>query len=247
MFKVIGAAAAALLLATLIGTAAPAGAQDTASVTLVHAAAIVPDSPSTVTVCVDGAPAIAAFNLGDTVTVDLPAGTYDGAIFLGADQDCAGEPALRAPLTVSAGDNVSVIAHLRADGSPTITVLPNPVACTPVGEGRLVARHMAVAGPVDAIVDGELLPLGLTNANQVSQDLPAGTYAISVVAAADTSQVVVPTTDVTITDASVTILTVYGNNDGAPIGVIAQSIAVASCPAVPVAPEIITSSPTFTG
>jgi hypothetical protein len=245
MLKVIGATATAVLLATFIGAAAPAGAQDTASVTLVHAAAIVPDTPSTVTVCVDGAPAIPEFNLGDTVTVELPAGTYDGAIFLGANQDCTGEPALRAPLTVSAGDSVSVIAHLSADGSPTITALPNPVECTPAGQGRLVARHMAVAGPVDAVVEGDLLPLGLANGNQVSQDLPAGTYAISVVAASDASQVVVPTTNVTIPDATVIILTVYGNNEGAPVGVISQSIPVASCPVA--APEAITSAPSFTG
>jgi hypothetical protein len=247
MFKVLGATATAILLATLLGTAAPAGAQDTASVTLVHAAPVVPDSPSTVTVCVDGQPAVPAFNLGDTLTVALPAGTYAGAIFLGANQDCAGEPALAAPLTVAAGDNVSVIAHLNAAGAPTLTVLPNPVECTPAGSGRLVGRHMAVAGPVDAIVDGTLLPLGLANAQQVAQDLPAGTYALSIVIAGDATQVVVPTTDVTIADATATILTVYGNNDGGPVGVISQTIALATCAAAATTPDIVVSRPSFTG
>jgi hypothetical protein len=264
MRKFIGATAAAVLIATLALSTAPAGAvpetpEDAASVTLVHAAPFGPNG-STVTVCLNGEPLLGTFVVGDTVTLETIAGTYNAAIYVGAEQPCSGEPALAATLTLAAGDNLSVIAHFTAEGALKLTTLANPVECTPPGQGRLVGRHMAAAGPVDAIINGDLVDFNLANGAQVAENLPAATYAISIVSAADPSGVVVPTTDVTIKDGVVTIITVYGNNGLVPtqplpvlvpVGVIVQEIDVESCevpaptPEQPAEPTV--AKPAFTG
>jgi hypothetical protein len=266
MRKLFALSAAAALLATLsaVGTATAQvdGVENPASVSLVHAAPFAGEA-STVTVCIGGEAVFSNFIVGDAIRIDTIAGTFDVDIYVGADRTCEGEPALGETLTLVTGDNLSAIVHFDAEGVLALSVLPNPVECLPAGQGRLVGRHMAVAGPVDATVDGTLVEFGLANGNQVAQDLPAGTYALSIVSAEDPAAVVVPTTEVAITDATVTVLTVYGNNILAPaalffpttpttpVGVITQQFAVDTCPEPTPEPEPepepVVARPAFTG
>jgi hypothetical protein len=171
MKKILAGAAA--LAATLL--AVPAGttsAQESADVMLLHG---IPGI--TVDVAVDGAVVIPGFEPGDMQDLSSfagqtltnlevrPAGTENVAIGPVASFD------------VPASGSWTVVAHLDAEGTPTITPFENDTAAAADGQGRLTVRHTAAAPAVD-IVLGEARPVeNLSNPNEASLDVPAGEIA----------------------------------------------------------------------
>lgn len=153
-------------------TAAPALAQDGGKVTVVHG---VPDL--TVDVYVNGDLTLEDFEFGDIAgPLDLPAGDYDLAI-TAADDDIA-NAVLEDTATVTDGLNASIVAHLQADGTPTITIYANDTSAIDAGNGRLVVRHDAAAPAVDIFADGGALIEGLANPDEAQADVPAASYAV---------------------------------------------------------------------
>ena len=166
-------AGAAALAATLL--AVPAGtssAQASADIMLLHG---IPGI--TVDVAVDGAVVIEGFEPGDMqdlsafagqtlVNLEVrPTGTEDVAI--------GPVPSFDVP----ASGNWTVVAHLDADGTPTITPFENDTSAASDGQGRLTVRHTAAAPAVD-IVLGEARPVeNLSNPDEASLDVPAGEIA----------------------------------------------------------------------
>jgi hypothetical protein len=126
---------------------------------------------------VDGERALDDFAPGTTTDdLALPAGTYSVAVFPADAADGSGTPVIGpVDLAVPASGNVSAIAHLGADGTPTITPFVNDTAAAADGQGRLVVRHTAAAPAVDVLAGGQPVFSGLTNPNEDSADLPAGT------------------------------------------------------------------------
>jgi hypothetical protein len=131
----------------------------------------------TVDVAVDGAVVIPGFEPGDMQDLSSfagqtltnlevrPAGTEDVAIGPVASFD------------VPASGSWTVVAHLDAEGTPTITPFENDTSAAADGQGRLTVRHTAAAPAVD-IVLGEARPVeNLSNPNEASLDLPAGEIA----------------------------------------------------------------------
>ena len=171
MKKILAGAAA--LAATLL--AVPAGtssAQESADIMLLHG---IPGI--TVDVAVDGAVVIPGFEPGDMqdlssfagqtlVNLEVrPAGTEDVAIGPVAAFD------------VPASGSWTVVAHLDAEGTPTITAFENDTSAAADGQGRLTVRHTAAAPAVD-IVLGEARPVeNLSNPDEASLDVPAGEIA----------------------------------------------------------------------
>jgi hypothetical protein len=87
-----------------------------------------------------------------TVTdpLSLPPGSYDVAIVpAGGDPS---SPAISGSAAVSAGDNVSLVAHLDASGAPTLSAFANNVKAAGYGRSRFVARHAAAAPAVDVLL-----------------------------------------------------------------------------------------------
>src|SRR4051812_9204188 len=110
-----------LALTTLLLFAPSANAADTASVSVVHG---IPDTP--VNVFVNGKSTLPNFEPGTVAgPLELPAGDYDVTVFPATDTDGTGDPILEATASVTAGQNVTLVAHLTADGKPAITPFAN--------------------------------------------------------------------------------------------------------------------------
>lgn len=138
-----------------------------------------------VDVYADGDPLIEDFTPGDQFgPTELPAGDYDIAVRAAGDAPDT-DPAIAATLTVEAGMDATAVAHLDADGQPTITPFVNDTSQIPAGEARLVVRHTAAFGAVDVLAGGDAIVSGLDNPDEAALELPADTYDVAVTAAGD--------------------------------------------------------------
>jgi hypothetical protein len=211
-------AAAGLALLTFAITETVEAQTETASVVVVHG---IPDTP--VDVYVDGDLTLEDFAF-ETVTdpLSLPAGSYDLEV-RPAGADPSEDPLLSATADLAAGVNVSVVAHLTADGAPTITPFVNDTSSTGSGEGRIVVRHTAAAPAVDVLAGGEPVFTDLTNPNEAAADLPAGTVSAAVALAGTTDPVIGPA-DVTITEGAATIVYAVGSAADGNLTVLVQTI-----------------------
>ena len=207
---------AALAVALFAG---PAAAQSgDATVTVVHG---VPGL--TVDVYVNGDPTLTDFAPG-TVTdpLSLPAGDYDIAV-RPADADPSSDPAISGSVSVPAGANASLVAHLDADGNPTLTPFVNDVSSLDAGKARVTVRHTAAAPAVDVRAGGTPVVEGLTNPNSESLVVDAGTVSADVVLAG-TDTVVLGPTDVTLAEGTSTIVYAYGSAEEETLSLAVQTI-----------------------
>lgn len=200
--------------------AQPASAQEGgAAVRVLHG---IPGTP--VDVYVDGVRALDDF-APKTVTDDLglAAGSYEVAVFPADAADGSGTPLVEATLQVPASGNVSAIAHLSAEGTPTITPYVNDVSATPAGQGRLVVRHTAAAPAVDVLTGGAAVFSGLTNPGEESAELPAGTVSAAVALAGTTAPVIGPA-DVPVVSGQVTVVYAIGAASDSTLDVLVQTL-----------------------
>jgi hypothetical protein len=212
-FAVGGALALALV------TAPAAVAQDTGTVYVVHG---VPDTP--VDVYVDGKRAIDDFEPGTSQgPVDLPAGPHKVAIFPADAADGSGAPLLSADADLPEGANVTLVAHLTADGKPTVTPFKNDVSRVAPGQARLVVRHTAAAPAVDVLAGGKPVIQNLTNPNEKELTVPAGSVSAAVAAAGTTDPVIGPA-DVDLKEGSATFVQAIGSLQDKSLGLVAFTV-----------------------
>jgi len=172
MIRKLFAVAAALVA---VGAAVPAGAsaQDAANVTLMHG---IPGA--TVDVVVDGEVVVPGFEPGSMQDISAFAGQTLANVEVRAagTEDVVIGPI--AELAVPATGNWTVVAHLDADGTPTLTPYENDTSELAAGQGRLTVRHTAAAPAVDIVLaDGSRPFANLANPDEASADLPAGDIA----------------------------------------------------------------------
>ena len=222
MNRLIAALGAAGLVAAgtlLLGGTASAAAADTATVSVVHG---IPNTP--VNVFVNGKSTLTDFKpLTVAGPLELPAGTYDVKVYPAKDTAGTGTPVIEASATLTAGENVTLVAHLTADGKPTITPYVNDTSAIGAGKGRLVVRHDAAAPAVDVRANGTVAFPGLVNPKQASADLAAGTINADVVLAG-TSTVAIGPAAVKVTEGSETIVYAVGSAADKTLGVVVQTI-----------------------
>ena len=182
-------AVSALALTTAVFGATAASAAETAKVYVVHG---IPDTP--VDVYVNGTLTLDNF-APETVAgpLDLAAGSYDVAV-TAADAADASSPLLTAKADLVAGTSVSLVAHLKEDGSPTITPFSNDVSSIAAGQTRLVVRHTAAAPAVDVRAGGAVVLSGVTNPNQGVLNIAAGSVTADVVLAGTSTVAIGPAT-----------------------------------------------------
>lgn len=182
------------VLALLAFTAAPAAAQDTSDVYVVHG---IPGVD--VDVYVDGALTLDGFAPKDIAgPLSLPAATYDIEIFAAADDPAAAsadrtdDAVIAVSPAVPGGENLSVVAHLDGDGAPTLSAFVNDVTPAGAGNGRLTVRHTAAAPTVDIVAGGEAVApfVNLSNGGEAKADLPAGDYPTGIAATGTTDALV---------------------------------------------------------
>ena len=211
----------AALLFGLLGlllSVAPANAQESARIHLIHG---IPGVD--VDVAVGGSNVIEGFSFQDTQDLS----SFAGQTLSGLQVKVAGTD----DVAIDAGDvalpasgNFTVIAHLDAEGTPTLGVFQNDTSAIAAGEGRLVVRHTAAAPAVDILANGQAAFTNVPNGAEGQVDLPAGTISASVVPAGATEPVVIGPADLPITEGS--SLTVYavGSLEGESLTVITESI-----------------------
>ena len=134
----VGVAGALVLVAT------PASAEDTATVSILHA---VPDTP--VDVYANGEELLPDFQPGTlTDPLELPAGTYDIAVYPAGSDPETTDPAISADgVEVPAGADATVVAHLGEDGTPVLTPFVNDVSAIPAGQARWHRRRAGADQP----------------------------------------------------------------------------------------------------
>ena len=210
----LGAAVVALGL----GLAGPAhAAAETSKVYVVHG---IPGTP--VDVYVNGTKTLDNFQPKDVAgPLDLPAGDYDLAL------TAPGQPLASAILSVKdaavpGGANISLVAHLKADGNPTISAFANDLSKTAAGKARLVVRHAAAAPAVDVRAGGTPVFDNLSNPKEAKGDLAAGGVNADVVAAG-TDTIVLGPTDLELAEGTATVIYAIGSLDKKSLDVVAQS------------------------
>lgn len=186
-------AVAALVVAAVGATAAtiPVTAQaataTVAKVTVVHG---IPNTP--VDVYVDNKLTLKDFTFGKVAgPLALKPGAYAIAI-RAAGASAMAKPVLSDRVTVRAGENASIVAHLTASGAPTLSVFANPTAAPAMGDARVIVRHLAAAPGVDVYAGSTKVVTDLTNPRQAVLSVPAGTVAIKVDVTGTTTTVIGP-------------------------------------------------------
>ena len=207
-------AAGALSLAAALTFAAPAQAggwhhhgEDPAKLSVLHG---VPGL--TVDVWVNGNRTLDNFKPGSLAgPLELAAGDYKIAI-TGSDAPNADSPVI-GPVTVEFdnGGNYTAVAHLDAGGAPTATLFTNDTkAPRNDNKGKLTVRHVAAAPAVDVLAGGTAVIEGLSNPDEATLKLKAGTISASVAAAGTTAPVIGPV-DITVAGGKNTIIYAWGS------------------------------------
>lgn len=215
-------AAAAIGFIASTGAATPAQAADDGTVTVVHG---IPGLD--VDVYVNGDNTLADFKPG-TVTdpLTLPAGDYTIDIYkTGEGPDgSGGTAAISDKVTLPAGANVSLVAYLTPEGTPssTLAVFANDTAAVDAGDARVTVRHVAAAPAVKVTADDATLIASLSNPDQAAAEVPAKTYAVAVAPASGGAAVF--STDLALPEGTNTIVYAYGSLADDTFAVATQSI-----------------------
>lgn len=216
MKRLLGLLAAFVVVALFSVT--PASAQDGARIHLIHG---IPDTD--VDVAAGGETVIEGFAFGDTQDISALAGTtLTGLqVLLAGTEDVAIDAG---DVALPASGNYTIIAHLDAEGTPTLAVFENDTSAIAAGEGRLTVRHTAFAPAVDVLANDAVAFENLANPNEAAADLPAGTISASVVPTGATEPVVIGPADLTIADGSSLIVYAVGSLEGETLQVLTESI-----------------------
>jgi hypothetical protein len=206
----LAAAALAGAVAVLtVGVASPSQAADgDATVSVLHG---VPGA--TVDVYANGDKLLTDFKPGTlTDPTQLPAGTYDLKVTkAGAAADS--EALIEAnDVEVPAGANVTIVAHLDADGAPVLTPYANDTSKVAAGKARLTVRHDAAAPAVDVRAGGTPVPVftNLSNPDEDMAEVAAGTVSADVVLAG-TDTVAIGPAELDLKEGTNTIVYAWGS------------------------------------
>jgi uncharacterized protein DUF4397 len=216
-------AATALLAATsgagvLLLPASPASAAGTTTVSVVHG---IPGQP--VDVYLDGKKVLPNFQPGKVAgPLSVPSGTHDVA--LTKPGDAIGNALLKVDnAELPAGANITLVAHLTADGKPALTPFVNDTSRLAPGQARIVVRHTAAAPAVDVRAGGKPVFQGLTNPKEAKADLPAGSVSADVVLAGTGTVVLGPAT-LNLSEGTETIVYAIGSASGKSLSLVTQTI-----------------------
>lgn len=213
-------AALALAGGLTLAFAAPALADNhDATVYVLHG---VPDA--TVDVYVNGDLTLDDFAPGTlTEGLTLPAGDYDLKVVAGDAPDGDAPAIVEANgVAVPGGANITVVAHLNEAGDVALTPFVNDNSATEAGQARITVRHTAAAPAVDVRANGDVAFPALTNPNEASADLPAGTISADVVLAG-TDTVALGPADLNLAEGTHTIVYAWGSAEAGNLDLAVQT------------------------
>jgi hypothetical protein len=218
--RTLRTAAAVMVAVALAGLGtAPAHAAGEATVSVLHG---VPDTP--VDVYANGEELLTDFEPGTlTDPQTLPSGTYDLKVVApgdGADGDALIEAN---GVTVPDGANVTVVAHLDADGAPTLTPFVNDMSQISAGMARLTVRHTAAAPEVDVRANEQPVFESLANPDEASAEVDPGTVSADVTLAG-TEDVAIGPADLDLQEGTNTIVYAWGSAEDDNLQLAVQTI-----------------------
>jgi hypothetical protein len=207
-----------LLIVAVPASGAMATARASSAVTIVHGL-----PRFTADVYVNGELLLSGFKAESTTDpLTLEEGEYDVAIRnVGSAPDS--EPALQDVITLGAGLNVSIVAHLDESGSPALTVFDNDLSEIPAGESRLVMRHQAAAPAVDVVSDGETLLTDVASGAEAETNLAVATHEVAVAMAGGGEEVVAPT-ELQFDEGTAQVLYLIGSAEEDTLGLMVQTV-----------------------
>jgi Domain of unknown function (DUF4397) len=213
-----GAAALALAFAA-VGIQPAQAAGENAAVSILHG---VPDA--TVDVYANGEALLENFEPGTLTDPQmLPSGSYDLKVVKAGDGP-DGDAIMEADnVKVPGGANITVVAHLSADGDPTLTPFVNDVSSIPAGKARVIVRHTAAAPAVDVRAGGEPVFTDLSNPKEDSAEISPGTVEADVVLAG-TEDVVIGPASLKAAEGTTTIAYAWGSAEDDNLDLAAQTI-----------------------
>ncbi|MBB1254175.1 DUF4397 domain-containing protein [Streptomyces sp. OF3] len=141
---------------------------------------------------------------------EMASGSYDIKVFAAGDDPESDDPAIEKEIEVPAGANATVAAHLDADGEPQLTAFVNDVSDVDAGKSRLTVRHVAAAPEVDVRAGGQPVFEGLTNPNEETTEVDAGTVSADVVLAG-TDDVAIGPADLDLKEGTTNIVYAWGS------------------------------------
>jgi hypothetical protein len=218
--KFLTMGSAALLAGGVFALATPAQAADNnATVSILHG---VPGA--TVDVYANGKALLKNFKPGTlTDPQQLPAGTYDLKVVKAGD-GADGDAVIEADnVKVPGGANITVAAHLSEDGDPTLTPFVNDVSKIPAGKARVIVRHTAAAPAVDVRAGGDPVFTDLSNPDQKSAEVDAGTVRADVVLAG-TDDVVIGPASLKLAEGTTNIVYAWGSAEDDNLKLAVQTI-----------------------
>jgi len=202
----------------VMAVSVPAIAQETPRIHLIHG---IPDTA--VDVEAGGENVFENFQFGETQDLSSLAGaTLEGLTVKLAGTDTVAIDA--GDVALPASGNYTIIAHLTADGTPTLAVFANDTSSIAAGEGRLTVRHTAAAPAVDVLANGAVAFSNLANPDGASADLAVGTISATVVPTGTTEPVVIGPADLPISDGTSLIVYAVGSLDAESLTVLTESI-----------------------
>lgn len=205
-------------LGTIVAIGSPAAADDHVRIHLIHG---IPDTD--VDVEANGSNAFENFSFSDTQDLSSLAGaTLENLRVKVAGTDTVAIDA--GDITLPSEGNFTIMAHLDADGAPTISVFENDESTIAAGQGRLVVRHTAAAPEVDILANGAVAFAAVPNGVGGGADLPAGVIEASVVPAGASEPVVIGPADLPITEGSSLIVYAVGSLADDTLTVLTESI-----------------------
>jgi hypothetical protein len=222
--KFIGAVVGAVAIAlAVLGLASPAAAAQTSAAQTSQVYVVHGIPGQAVDVYVNGDRALPDFQPATVAgPLDLAAGSYD--IVLTKPGDPVTSPLLEVnDAEVPADQNLSLVAHLSAEGEPTLTPFVNDTSTVAAGKARLIVRHTAAAPSVDVRAGGQPVFQGLTNPNEAKADIDAGTVSADVVLAG-TDTVVLGPADLNVAEGAVTIVYAIGSAQEQSLAIVTQVI-----------------------
>jgi Domain of unknown function (DUF4397) len=89
-------------------------------------------------------------------------------------------PLLTQAVTVPAGFEGSLVAHLDAAGEPKLTAYADDLSAMPAGQSRVVVRHAAEAGPINVLLNDQARFRGLAPDEEAGGLVAAGQYEVVV-------------------------------------------------------------------
>ncbi|PKH38418.1 protein of unknown function [Nocardioides alpinus] len=205
--------------AFLAPSAQAAAQEDTAQLMVVQA---VPDE--SITVQIDDATVSEGSATGDVLgPFTVPAGSHQ-VTFL----DESGDVVVDTGVDLEAGSVQDLVVHRPAEvgGDPVATLYATSTETIAAGKARVLVAHTASVAPADVRIDGAVVFRNIANGEFATADVAEGAHVAELVPSGLTTRPILGPLDVTLANASATMIYAVGNAEDDSMDVITHSISL---------------------